>query len=555
MSVEVKRKDSLRLVIAERAIEELGKVYQRKEAFLRELLQNAVDAGASRVDIRFEDAVDGRYVVVEHDGEPIEGEYLNAFLTVGTDYKAKRGDRYIGMYGIGRLSWLLIGDKAVIETGNNRLIWEKDRIMELDHESLAERVEGVRWKIRLTRQLTVEEVANYLRSVYYGDVPVYVEGRQVKTSELGELFLKHGSTEVYRSKSSHDGAIIKGIFRVGTRYLFRGFTIKTDDPRVKINPSRDIIYDEEYDKWEQEISLAILKRIKETYTPEEALKTFGVSQLNDLASTAIPTSWRDTVEEREEKYRRRLAFLPFETGTGSYIWGDVLDPDKWLYSRQPLTDTSVRKLMGKGYGVVYVRSDMVAKYLEWLDYEDASDFIIKEEARTVDAADMEDKLKSVYNKVEEILENLSSGVVGTGKPSVETESGHVKAEVKVYADAVELGGLGASLAEKKNIVRGKIVGKLKNLPIIFVAMDDPDVRAFTEGWKIYINVNNRLMAELVARSKRIKNVGKLLLLWGPVVLHEALHLRGLDHTDYRWNDLFEEAIMKLNMEAVSLLKS
>ena len=53
-----------------------------------------MDTGASRVDIRFEDAEDGRYVVVQHDGEPIEG-YLNAFLTIGTDYKARKGNRYI----------------------------------------------------------------------------------------------------------------------------------------------------------------------------------------------------------------------------------------------------------------------------------------------------------------------------------------------------------------------------------------------------------------------------------------------------------------------------
>ena len=122
-----------------------------------------MDTGASRVDIRFEDAEDGRYVVVKHDGEPIEG-YLNAFLTIGTDYKARKGNRYIRMYGIGRLSWLLIGDKAIIETGDNRLIWEKDRIMELDHEPLVDRVDGVRWEIRLMRHLTME-VANYLRSV------------------------------------------------------------------------------------------------------------------------------------------------------------------------------------------------------------------------------------------------------------------------------------------------------------------------------------------------------------------------------------------------------
>ena len=98
--------ERLNIKMSPRVLKDLAVLYSDPLDALRELIQNAVDAGARNISIRILD--NGSTMVFEHDGAPIEGEDLEAFLTAGTNRKEKlseAGKKQIGFFGIGRFSF------------------------------------------------------------------------------------------------------------------------------------------------------------------------------------------------------------------------------------------------------------------------------------------------------------------------------------------------------------------------------------------------------------------------------------------------------------------
>lgn len=566
MSIQVEEsKKTLSLVVSQRAVVELGKVYQYKEAFVRELIQNAIDSGATKMIMSIEKNIDGTYFVFEHNGIPIEGRYLDSFLEIGTDFKAGKSG-FIGQYGIGRLSWLMVGDRAIIETGNHRLIWDKDRVLEIDVEEMPERFNGVRWKVRLTEPLDMKAVEDYIYCNYYGGIPIYVkredgELREVKNRLEGAVpFVTIGDTKVYKVER-YSADIVKGVFRAGESFSFYqlGLIIMTNDPRVKINPARDIIRDSDYEKWEGEVARAVLGKIKEVYTADEAKKRFGSLTLYDVAVTAFPMGNIFNESETKETYWKRLSFVPFETGDGMAVWGDSLSPDKWLYSLDRLTDDSVQSLEQRGFYVFYLPSQSIRHIFESLGFKDAAKEVIISNAKAVKAAELEEKLAKVYEVVDRVLSGFSRPVDQPGSGGGSAATASVRTDSGEYSGVVSRTSEGITIVYnndngEKSLLRLKVVGALRGVPVVFVEANENDFIACTDGKYIYLNLKSPEVAERVVISKNVRSPAKLLILWGPYLLHEALHKKfGLNHTSRLWGELYEKGIREINKTAFQML--
>jgi len=125
--------------------------------------------------------------------------------------------------------------------------------------------------------------------------------------------------------------------------------------------------------------------------------------------------------------------------------------------------------------------------------------------------------------------------------------------VKEKADVVEIKYSPVEYPEKVNVVRVRVVGRLENIDVVFVDYPDRDVMAFTDGRKIYVNVSNPKIGEMISKTRRIRSEWKLLMLWAPVLVHEMLHMCGYDHTDPEWHMFYESAIMRINEKIIKML--
>jgi hypothetical protein len=552
LSATASRRDSkerLRLEITARAIKELGLVYSNPLDGLREFIQNAVDAGATSISILYDK--ESKQLVFEHNGEPIEGEYLDAFLTVGTDFKARQRDKYIGMYGIGRLSWLMLGHTAVIETGSNKLVWKEDNIDVIEREPLGEYYKGVRWIIHLRDSINFSEyeIEDYIRNNYHGNVPIFLNGRQVDLLRDNAVpIFSDGVNEVYYTQKTYTGVIIKGIFTVGTDFYLERLLIKTSDPRVKINPARQIVWDDKYKEWRSYIARMALRSIVDKYGPEKAANIFGIHFLAKLAETAFPISYFHKEHEAKKLLWERVNHLVFKTADNTYVRGSELDPKTWVYSDLEVTDTTRSKLVRKGVRIVYVNDSYVMEWLKKLGFRHVRDFVVEEKAKRVIVGDVEEKLRAVYDEIQKIVANtVKTHRAVIREPAIRTKDGVYTAHIRQLADALEVTLVSKDArAPRIHTVKVKIVGKLEGFNVYFVEYTDKDTLAFTDRNNIYINVNNPKVGDLILKTKRTRNKWKLLLLWSPILVHEMVHQYGFEHTDPEWHQIYEDILQKIN---------
>jgi len=546
-------KQELRLVVSARAIKELGLVYRNPLDVIRELIQNAIDAKATSIHILYDG--NGKQLIFEHNGEPIEGEYLDAFLIVGTDFKAKSG-QYHGFFGIGRLSWLLIGYKAEIITGWNKLIWTEEKLDAIGVESLQSYFNGVRWIIHLRDdvKLSVEEVREYVEQNYHGDVPVYVNGAKVKRLlDDAELIYRDGYNEVYlvRGSSTTAGLIVRGVFTVERDYRFSRLIVRTSDPRVKMNPARGLIWDDDYEEWRSDIARRVLEALHQRYSPSELYR--DVYMLADLAEIAFPISIIDE-KGTEDAYRNRVKYLVFKTVDGGYVRGFDVDPEHYVYAILDVTDTTIQKLRKRGIKVIYAHPSKVEDWLKNAGFRRVDEVAVEDEARCIVSKDLEEKLCEVYREIRNVIGEVAPYKRYRSTASVSIGGAQYSAFIREGADVVEIRYVSAEQPGKVHAVQAKIVGRLDDIDVVLVSHSDEDTVAFTDGSKIYVNVNNPRIKELISRTKKMKSKWKLLLLWSPVLVHEMIHMYGYDHTDPEWHQLYETAIMKIHERVLENLK-
>jgi hypothetical protein len=169
-------------------LENLVQQFSDQFAFLRELVQNSIDAGSTRVDIDFEytpneDGRKGVFVMHINDtGEGMTREVIDTKLT--RLFSSSKEDDYtkIGKFGIGFVSIFALKPKAVfVDTGKDgeywRIYFKEDRTF--DRLVLPRPVEGT--QIKWIKELSPEENLHYRR----------------ETRRVLEFFCEHAEAEIY----------------------------------------------------------------------------------------------------------------------------------------------------------------------------------------------------------------------------------------------------------------------------------------------------------------------------------------------------------------------
>jgi len=556
---------------AERVLLELSQIYSRREDAVRELVQNAVDSGASEIRIRFERRDDGTHLIFEHNGAPIEGEDLEAFLVVGTDHKARSPGKYVGRFGIGRLAVFMLTDEAVIESGWNRFTWRKSNIGSIIAERMPYRVDGVRWDLKMTQEVDPEDLARYLRDNYWGRVPVYIQfvdsqgishavraGWDPKKMKLLTKVDDH--TSVYMYEDDSPGGVVYMGFRVG--YFARSLIVVTDDPSLTISTQRTLLWDDKYVEWRERVSRAILEAIREKFDPEEADRKFGLDLL-DLVEYAFPgvnnSLWNPDPKKKAETFREANRFLPYyNSTTRRCVWGDELDPSRHLYTTEELTDTSKERLLARGKEVIRPRlqTRWVLDILKFLGFKDASEEIMIDEVKELNLKEISDAFAEVAMSVESIAEEVFKEILpgATDAGSLQYSKSIVKANivrVSTTAGEAEL-ELRESSSDKVRLgdVEAKVLGSVSGSGIrVAVVEAPPEVVAFTDRRSIYVNVRNPMMAELLKLRKEVDpDLWRMAVFH--VILHEYLHILGYDHSDQHWTSLYERMLLKYNLKVL-----
>ena len=549
-----KRKKRLRFT--PRVLHELGTVYERPTEVVRELVQNAVDAGAKHIWIRIENVGGEKYLVFCHDGRPIKGRELDAFLTVGTDYKARQG-KNVGFWGIGRLSWLMIGDKAVIETGDHRMVWDAENPMNIDIESLHPPFHGVRWRIRIKPSLypdvTEEKIADFVSTHYIGKTPVIVNDSVISRNSKDLILLfKDKGNEVYLGRKG-DGKIYKDGFLIGTVWDMPSLVAITRDPRVRINPSRKIIYDYRFTDWRKEVIQKALRAAARKLKQGDIPISVYLERINYLIDNNLPWS------SSPERLRKWLDYYLFKVygEDNKYVLGkDVFKRKKkflFIPYYDTLDDTSFRRLREKGYTIIMAPSAF-GERLKALGVRSVDDIDFTDSAILKTALRKEsEELSYLLNDIAGILESVVKE--GVYKEGNKRRSRPRKIEVppipSVIIEEQDLTNVGSvdiivRRGSKHHVVHAKVVGHMRGSPVVFVESTSP-APAFTNGSRIFINVKHPLVKELLKASKRLDSRSKKLL-WTPILMHEYLHVMGLDHNDPNWMPMYEQGVIKAIMD-------
>lgn len=112
---------------AEEALNDLVRQFSDRYAFVRELIQNSLDANASRVDIalRWEPEA-GRLVLAVHDdGEGMDRETIEGYLLVLFRSTKEEDRTRIGKFGIGFVSlFALEPEEVLVDTGRDQ-VWHR----------------------------------------------------------------------------------------------------------------------------------------------------------------------------------------------------------------------------------------------------------------------------------------------------------------------------------------------------------------------------------------------------------------------------------------------
>lgn len=267
------------------ALEGLVHQFADPWAFLRELIQNAIDAGSEQIDVRIDhDGARGMMVIEVADaGEGMTREIIDTRLT-RLFSSAKEGDyTKIGRFGIGFVSVFAIDPEIVcVDTGRAgewwRVVFRRDRSFE--RIRLSEPVEGT--TVRLYRAATADEVdaarGKARETLEYWCKHVRIELRLDGELMSGPLDLEGLCKVVHREEETSlvlalvpEAAALRGYYHGGLTLheehdeSLPHVAFKLDSRFLEHSLTRDnVIRDENYAK-----AMAIVERVTRTRLVEQ----------------------------------------------------------------------------------------------------------------------------------------------------------------------------------------------------------------------------------------------------------------------------------------------
>jgi len=169
-------------------------LYRDKLSFLRELIQNSYDAGATRVVVELKDDM----IIVRDNGVGMTYEFLkNDFRRVGKSFKTS--DNQIGFYGIGRLSIWLVAERATIRSRNAMLYWND--ISEYTLEKVDGDYKGTEFIIYLKKKLDYWDIYYYLRRNIALPIEIILKSGDIRKQihSIAESFPYRYSSRKYKA--------------------------------------------------------------------------------------------------------------------------------------------------------------------------------------------------------------------------------------------------------------------------------------------------------------------------------------------------------------------
>jgi len=264
-------------------LDNLVQQFSDQFAFLRELVQNSIDAGSGRVDIDFEytpnkDNEKGVFVLHINDtGEGMTREVIDSKLT--RLFSSSKEDDFtkIGKFGIGFVSIFALKPKAVfVDTGRDgeywRIYFKEDRTF--DRLVLPRPVEGT--QIKWIKELTPKENEDYRAQsratltlwCKHAESEIYVDGELLNLPfDIGHpLAVTHEAQGTYISAApTYDerpkfGFYNRGLtLAEGNEVIVPGVEFKIRSRYLEHTLTRDnVIKDKNYDK-----AMALLKETVE----------------------------------------------------------------------------------------------------------------------------------------------------------------------------------------------------------------------------------------------------------------------------------------------------
>jgi molecular chaperone HtpG len=411
--------DDKALQISNNALQDLVDQFSDPYAFLRELVQNAIDAGSNQVYVRFvfipnKDNPEGTGILtlhVEDTGEGMTRHIIDTQLT--RLFSSSKEDDYtkIGKFGIGFVSVFALRPEAVVvDTGRDgeswRIFFEKDRSFK--RLILDRPVEGT--QVQLVLQATPEEfktirqrsVTTLIHWCKHAESEIFVDGEPINLDfsfahPLAVTFESQGTTvALMPSLEAHPlmGFYNRGLTLFeGTQDEARGYAYKLRSRYLEHTLTRDnVLRDKNYDKamgiLSQAVEQRLLPGLLAAYAQTEADDAlFGYlsfflkkSALMKLPAARIPTvsGQHLSLAEARKRINRQKELLWDDgsnrvtdalqaTGTDVFLWrGPDQEPGLGMLLRA-LAERRPLSRVNQVYAVPVLIADLSASEQQLLD--------------------------------------------------------------------------------------------------------------------------------------------------------------------------------------------
>lgn len=261
------------------ALDQLVNQFSDPLSFLRELIQNAIDAGSLQIEVRFEhqaEADGGTLIIhVEDWGEGMDREIINTRLTRLFSSSKDQDLTKIGRFGIGFASvFALEPDAVCVDTGRAgqwwRLLFRRDRSFRL--QPLEDPIEGTHIQViksadadeaEALRRRAREVVRYWCKHV---EVELFFDGDLVSgplSLEAPVIAWHHEQGTDVVAGYTKDGSEFRGFYNKGLTLLeeqtseFPGVAFKVSSRYLEHTLTRDsVLRDQNYDK-----AIAIVERL------------------------------------------------------------------------------------------------------------------------------------------------------------------------------------------------------------------------------------------------------------------------------------------------------